>query len=121
MNGKALFLHSLSPMHTGIGQAVDVVDLPIARERATNWPYVPGSTIKGVLRDACCVKNDDPTYLTFIAAFGPDTPDASDSAGMLLFCDAHLLCFPVRSFFRHICLGDLSECTAARESRSERR
>ena len=45
-------LHALSPLHAGTGQSVGLIDLPIARLRATNIPYVPGSSLKGVLREA---------------------------------------------------------------------
>ncbi len=30
-----------------------MVDLPIQRERHTQWPVIPGSALKGILRDAC--------------------------------------------------------------------
>ncbi|MER3405143.1 MAG: type III-B CRISPR module RAMP protein Cmr4 [Chloroflexota bacterium] len=96
-----IFIRALSPVHTGTGQAVGVIDLPVARERVTGWPYLPGSTIKGVLRDAC---DPDQPYgeetknAVFFRAFGPGTDHASDFAGALAFCDGHLLCFPVRSF-----------------------
>jgi len=92
MGNAILFFHALTPVHTGTGQAVDVIDLPVAREKVTGWPYILGSSIKGVLRDAAA-KGDQHKR-----AFGPETENASQSAGNLLFCDARLLCFPVRSF-----------------------
>ena len=46
------FLHALSPLHVGVGQSAEIIDLPIARLKGTNIPYVPGSAIKGVLREA---------------------------------------------------------------------
>jgi len=94
MQGRMMFIHGLSPIHTGTGQSVDVIDLPIAREKTTGWPVVPGSSIKGVLRDAC----DDKSNL-FKAVFGPDTNNADESAGSVIFCDSHILCLPVRSFY----------------------
>ncbi|MFN7019291.1 MAG: RAMP superfamily CRISPR-associated protein, partial [Fimbriimonadales bacterium] len=48
---KLIFLHALTPLHVGTGQAVANVDLPIAREKATGLPIVPASAFKGVLRD----------------------------------------------------------------------
>ncbi len=90
MHAKILFVHALSPLHAGTGQGVDVIDLPIAREKATGIPYIPGSTIKGVLRDAC---QDDKK----VAIFGPETANASDHAGSAQFSDARLLLLPVRS------------------------
>ncbi|MGC1378517.1 MAG: type III-B CRISPR module RAMP protein Cmr4 [Anaerolineales bacterium] len=91
MNTNLLFLHALSPLHAGTGQGVGVIDLPIAREKATNLPIVPGSTIKGVLRANC----EDETMK--IKVFGPDTNGASDHAGSAQFSDLRLLFLPVRS------------------------
>ena len=51
MQTKIFHLHALSALHVGTGQGVGVVDLPIARAKATNLPLVPGSALKGVLRD----------------------------------------------------------------------
>lgn len=97
MKAQMLFIHGITPIHTGTGQSVDVVDLPVAREKTTGWPHIPGSSIKGVLRDECSpAKGEDDTL--HIAVFGPDTNKASDSAGSIIICDGHLLCLPVRSF-----------------------
>ena len=52
MESKAYVLHALSPLHAGTGHAADVIDLPIARMKATGIPIVLGSSVKGVLRDA---------------------------------------------------------------------
>lgn len=52
MEIRPFLLHALSPLHAGTGQSVDLIDLPIARMRATGMPFLPGSSIKGVLRDA---------------------------------------------------------------------
>ncbi len=90
MQAKLLLVHALSPLHAGTGQGVDVIDLPIAREKATGIPYLPGSSIKGVLREAC---QDDKK----VAIFGPETANASDHAGSAQFSDARLLLLPVRS------------------------
>ena len=51
MNTRIFHLHALSALHVGTGQGIGAVDLPIARSRATNLPLVPGSALKGVLRD----------------------------------------------------------------------
>jgi CRISPR-associated protein Cmr4 len=94
--GRMFYLHALTPLHTGTGQAVGVLDLPIARERATGWPVVPASSLKGVLRDAL----DDGSNAKWIeAAFGPPTERAADHAGGLRFGDQRILLLPVRSFF----------------------
>ena len=47
-----LFIHAQTPLHPGSGTALGTVDLPVQRERHTQWPVIPGSTLKGILRDA---------------------------------------------------------------------
>ena len=86
-------LHALSPLHVGVGQAIGIVDLPIMREKTTQLPLVPGSAIKGVLRDQF---RNHPRQT---ALFGPDEIKAGDAphAGALAFADAQLLLLPVRS------------------------
>lgn len=91
MNARLLLVHALSPLHAGTGQGVGAIDLPIAREKATNIPYLPGSSLKGALRDLC----DDKTACR--AVFGPDTQAASEHAGAAQFADARLVLLPVRS------------------------
>lgn len=91
MNVSPLFLHALSPLHAGTGQGVGVIDLPIAREIATALPYLPGSSIKGTLRD--CVMEEKERQIIF----GPPTEYAADNAGSAQFTDARILLFTVRS------------------------
>ncbi len=90
MNTALYFIHALSPLHAGTGQSVGAIDLPIARERPTGIPLVPGSSIKGALR----ARYDRPDKHTI---FGPDTENAAEFAGAVQFSDAHLLLLPVRS------------------------
>jgi CRISPR-associated protein Cmr4 len=89
-------LHALSPLHAGTGHAIGGIDLPIARYRATSIPYVPGSTLKGVLRDRRDTAGEHPDVLQ--AVFGPVTERADENAGALTIGDARLLALPVRSF-----------------------
>lgn len=94
MNAKLIFTHALTPLHPGTGQGTGVIDLPIAREVATNLPYLPGSSLKGVLRDAC----SDPKTCAHL--FGPRTKDIPEDtlhAGAAQFTDQRLLLLPVRS------------------------
>ncbi len=93
MNTKILLVHALSPLHAGTGQSVGAVDLPTARDRATGFPYLPGSGLKGSLRGKSVeLKRADTEKV-----FGPDTNHASDYAGSLAVGDAKLLLLPVRS------------------------
>jgi CRISPR-associated protein Cmr4 len=92
MKPRLVLIHALSPVHCGTGQAVGGIDLPIAREKPTNIPLVPGSSIKGVLR---AMSPASPTLHRQI--FGPDTESASDNAGSVQISDANLVFLPVRS------------------------
>lgn len=89
------FFHALSPLHAGVGQGIGTIDLPIAREKSTNIPFVPGSSLKGVLRDRC---KGEPEVQK--ALFGPDVQKASDFSGSVYFSDLTLLCLPIRSLQR---------------------
>ncbi len=90
MTTHLTFIHALSALHAGTGQGVDLIDLPIARERATNIPFLPGSSLKGVLRDAVAKDCQE-------ALFGPQKGNGEDFAGPLQISDQRLLLLPVRS------------------------
>ena len=74
-------------IHSGCGQSQGAIDQPFAREQATNYPYIPGSSLKGAFRDYSRVDNFDTDEI-----FGK-----SDEAGNLLVSDLRLLLLPVRS------------------------
>ncbi len=88
---SVLLVHALTPLHCGSGQGIEAIDLPIVRERATGLPFIPGSTVKGCLRDA------EPDERKRRAIFGPEQEDADKHSGALQVGDARLLLFPVRS------------------------
>ena len=99
MKTRLFHLHALSALHCGTGQSVGVVDLPIAREKATKLPIVPGSSLRGVLRsDVESQSEGDAQTL-----FGPSRIGGDDEsfAGALAIGDACLLTLPVR------CLGGI--------------
>lgn len=82
-----LIWQAITPVHSGTGQSsASVIDLPIAREVATNFPILPASSIKGVLRDG---RTDDEANTRY---------GSLEAAGHLTFTDARLLCLPVRSY-----------------------
>lgn len=93
MNTRPFLLHALSPLHAGTGHTPDIIDLPTARMKATGIPFLPGSSIKGVLRDARRSTDHEKTE----AVFGP-SDDPAAHAGALVVGDARLLALPVRSF-----------------------
>jgi len=83
---KMMLVHALTSLHAGSGQGVGAIDMPIARERATELPFVPGSTLKG------CLRGED-------ADNHPDAFGTVEKAGTAHFSDARLLLMPLR------CLG----------------
>ena len=93
MQTRIFHLQNLSALHLGTGQGVGVVDLPIARAKATNLPIIPGSSLKGVMRDELKTQIDDRDINIL---FGKDKD--ADHAGALAFGDANLLILPIRSF-----------------------
>lgn len=97
MVSKFLFIHAMSPLHAGTGQGVGIIDMPIAREKATGLPYLPGSSLKGSLRD---LWNNETEKQQQLAIFGPnpsENENASEYAGAAQFGDAKLLLLPTRS------------------------
>jgi len=101
MSTHLLLIQALSPIHCGTGQAISGIDLPIAREKPTGMPLIPGSSIKGVLRAQPGgyenSENKPKARTIHIDAFGPETENASEHAGAVQFGDAHLLFLPIRS------------------------
>jgi len=104
-NIKMLYLYVETPLHAGVGSGLSSVDLPIQRERTTQYPTIQGSGIKGKLRSVAEDVVDDIkagrrqgtlTDEIVTITFGPKK-DGSDHAGALILGDARVLLFPVRS------------------------
>lgn len=113
-----LYIQAISPIRVGAGQGVGSIDLPVIREVVTGWPYLPGSGIKGVLRDAC--REARATQDEIVRVFGTDpgeqrvqdtgptggpqsraggaTPDDEMKPGNVIFADLRLLALPVRTY-----------------------
>lgn len=97
---KIYWLHALTPLHVGAGAGLGFIDLPVIREKATDWPVVPGSAVKGVLADwhgASAGPGREADALK-TAAFGTGGEDNAN-AGTLVLTDARLVCLPVRSLY----------------------
>ncbi len=91
----ALFLYAVSPVHMGAGQAVDVIDNPIQRERHTQHPCFAGSGIKGAVRHGYRALGGDEAHITRL--LGPESASSNLHAGAVSFGDAQLVLLPVRS------------------------
>ena len=90
MTQRILYIFTRTPLHVGAAASVGAIDQPIQRERHTGFPIIPGSSIKGVLRDAA---TRDPGLKEHVdAIFGTQT-----SAGRVALGEARILAFPVRS------------------------
>lgn len=98
---RMVFLYVETPLHAGSGRGLGAVDLPIQRERITNYPIIQASSLKGRMRAACDPRLNPASKLSkqeHLAIFGPEAGEgASEYAGAISFGDARLLLFPVRS------------------------
>lgn len=106
---KPLFLIVETPLHAGSGTELGVVDLPIQREKHTDYPKIEGSGLKGSIREifetqpnkeqielGWNISVESDKYRQAIQlTFGPEQGDLH--AGALGFTDARLLLFPVKS------------------------
>ena len=99
-----LGLYTESPLHCGAESGVGYVDLPVQRERHTEYPVIPGSTIKGRLKDETKPpKNGESTNGRLPAhlhreLFGAmDSKERTTTPGSVSFGDGVLAVFPVRS------------------------
>lgn len=99
-----------TPIHVGCGSSLDVVDLPVQRERTTGHPVVPGSGMKGAMREKLrAASPDDHATLTDVFGsaggdapqFGGDAeevePAGSGGRGGVLVGEGRLVALPVRS------------------------
>lgn len=90
----AVFFYAVSPVHVGAGQAIDVIDNPIQRERHTRHPCFAGSGIKGAIRHNLTASGESKENINRL--LGPDS-NADLHAGAISFGDAQLVALPVRS------------------------
>ena len=97
MTTKLLLLFTRTPLHVGAGAGVAALDQPVQRERHTGFPIIPGSSIKGVLRDYCRTLFNEAASQESAMIFGTGSEDETARAGSISFGEARLVAFPVRS------------------------
>jgi CRISPR-associated protein Cmr4 len=123
MRKEHYLLKVLTPLHIGAGQGLGHVDLPIVREAHTNFPYIPGTSLKGALRNleinqVARARGEKPSQveerltknkfdqkeediLRLAKTFGVAGEGAEEGkevgAGKVLFSDAFIVLFPVKS------------------------
>lgn len=105
-------IYTITLTHCGTGQGVGAVDLPIAREAHNGFPLIPSTGLKGVARRALEMPLGDRELEAVL--FGSRPPSSGETAesdgdggsekglraGNLVFTDARLLLFPIRSLQR---------------------
>ncbi len=121
---QPFFIIVETPLHAGSGSDLGVVDLPIQRERHTDFPKIEGSGLKGSIREAYeetpdpekaelldFIDNQDDFDIAVHLAFGYDDAgrlspkvrnffdkrEKQQFSGALGFIDARTLLFPVKS------------------------
>ena len=92
MKTRLMTILARTPVHVGAGSSVGAIDMPVQRERHTQIPIIPGSGLKGVLRDLWTRGEEEQRTL-----FGPESTESEHVAGSLVVGEARTLCFPVRS------------------------
>ena len=110
MNSTILGLLAETSIHPGAGQDTGFVDLPVAREAATDYPVIVGSSLKGALRDlkyqveysvAKSQTNNDEQARKTATSMTEQVFGRQENAGNLLVSDARLVLLPVRSLTSH--------------------
>ncbi|SFJ66260.1 type III-B CRISPR module RAMP protein Cmr4 [Thermoflavimicrobium dichotomicum] len=94
MNGRIMGLFAETSIHPGQGKQQGILDLPVARESWTEYPYIPGSAVKGAFREKAVLEEFGEEKINQV--FGEKT-----RAGEMGFSDARLLLLPVRSLNGH--------------------
>ncbi|MCF7853900.1 MAG: type III-B CRISPR module RAMP protein Cmr4 [Candidatus Pacebacteria bacterium] len=100
-----LGIYTRSPLHVGCGTSVDIVDMPVMRERITNFPVIPSSSLKGVLRQQARDGFESEKSPIVNLLFGNEDDEATKDengktkayAGAVITGEGKLLAFPVRS------------------------
>ncbi len=95
-----VIMYAVTPCHAGSGSALGVVDLPIQRERHTNWPVIQASGVKGAFRSNFeKFKEVKQIDVTTESIFGASDGGNSNGGwqGACSMSDAKILAYPMRS------------------------
>lgn len=96
---KVYWLHALTSVHVGVGQGIGFIDLPIMREKLTQWPIVPGTAVKGVVKQYYLKSGLEQNMVDL--AFGKSSGQNTgyENAGAVVFTDARIVALPIRSYY----------------------
>lgn len=94
MTSNILYIFTRTPLHVGAGNSVGAIDQPVTRERHTGFPIIPGSSIKGVMRDQFGGTSPEADEV-----FGKSAGAGDDQGegGILTFAEARVIAFPLRA------------------------
>ncbi len=93
MKSHILCIFTRTPLHVGAGASVGALDQPVQRERYTGYPIIPGSAIKGVIRNHFHFEEG----VDFCERYFGKAEKDDSFAGALSFSEAKVLLFPLRS------------------------
>ena len=99
-NNGLLFLQAVTSIHAGSGSELGLVDLPIQREKHTDYPKIESSSLKGAIRATVMAAVENTAQASRVQiVFGRESAEnQSDAqAGAISFSDARLLLLPVKS------------------------
>lgn len=106
MSAQILALYTRSPLHVSSGPSVDLVDLPLIRERFTQFPVLPAAVLTQALREAAQQHLGPGEAALAEQLFGaapainrdPHSGDLITARpGCIQVLEAKLLAFPVRA------------------------
>ncbi len=86
-----MLLYCETSMHAGAGTGVGRIDLPIQREKHTDFPKIESSSLKGAIREASEHQLDNEKIKVLFGS------EKAENSGALGFTDARILLFPIRS------------------------
>lgn len=108
---KIIYIKALTPVHSGAGDGLASVDMPIQREKHSNIPKIEASSLKGsikhiiynkikaesIAKHKSVIKEDyKANFEELYTIFGPEDEE-ENYASAIGFTDAKLLLFPIRS------------------------
>jgi len=97
-HARWITLYGLTPCHAGAGSSTGAIDLPIQREKHTNWPVIQSSGVKGAFRDlAETLWGSESADVQALFGKASAGAEGGTQPGALSFTDARLLALPVRS------------------------
>ena len=100
MTHYLLYLYAESPVHTGAANSIDVLDLPVQREAATNYPVMWGQSLKGALRQAAEEAGWGSRVNEVFGSAVGDPAVSGTTPGTLAVGDAQLVAMPVPALRR---------------------